>query len=292
MPAELVPLICALAAALTFAIGDQCQYLGVRSLDSRSGTMISIVTSTACFWLLAPFLLDLSYLGAAGIWVFALIGLFRPALSANLSVAGVRHLGPTLSSTLSSTSPLFGTALGVLWLGEVLTWPVAVGTAGIIASIVVLSRRGGSGAAEWPLWALSLPIGAAAIRALAHVLSKLGMVTVPDAYLAGLVSFTVSSVVLLSTQAVRRERPRLLIGGGRSALWFVASGVSMAIAISLLNQALLTGEIIVVVPIVSAAPVFTLLLSIAVFRRERLTARLVGAVAVVVPSVILIALGR
>ena len=66
----------------------------------------------------------------------------------------------------------------------------------------------------------------------------------------------------------------------------------MAIAISLLNTALLTGEIIVVVPIVSAAQVFTLLLSIVVFRRERLTARLVAAVAVVVPSVILIALGR
>ena len=291
MPAELVPLICALAAALAFAVGDQCQYLGLRSLDSRSGTMISIVTSTACFWLLAPFLLDIGYLGATGILVFALIGLFRPALSANLSVAGVRHLGPTLSSTLASTSPLFGTALGVLWLGEVLSWPVAVGTAGIIGSIVLLSRRGGGGAHDWPLWALGLPIAAAAIRALAHVLSKVGMETVPDAYLAGLVSFTVSSVVLLSSQAARRERPRILIGGG-STLWFVGSGVSMALAITLLNQALLTGEIIVVVPIVSASPVFTLLLSIAVFRRERLTPRLVAAVAVVVPSVILIALGR
>jgi len=291
MPAELVPLICALAAAMAFAIGDQCQYMGVRSLDSRSGTMISILTSTACFWLLAPFLLDLSHWGAAGIWIFALIGLFRPALSANLSVAGVRHLGPTLSSTLGSTSPLFGTALGVLWLGEILTWPVALGTAGIIGAILLLSRRGGSGTVDWPLWALALPIAAAAIRALAHVLSKVGMVTVPDAYLAGLVAFTVSSVVLLSSQALRRVQPQILLGGSPS-LWFVGSGVSMAVAITLLNQALLTGEIIVVVPIVSAAPVFTLLLSIAVFRRERLTGRLVAAVAVVVPSVILIALGR
>ena len=66
----------------------------------------------------------------------------------------------------------------------------------------------------------------------------------------------------------------------------------MALAITALNQALLTGQIIVVVPVVSAAPVFTLLLSILVFRRERLTARLIAAVAVVVPSVILIALGR
>lgn len=291
MPADLLPLILALAAALLFAIGDQFQYLGVRTLDSRSGTMISIVTSTLCFWLLAPFLLDPAWLTEIGILVFAVIGLVRPALSANLSVAGVRHLGPTLSSTLASTSPLFGTALGILLLGEVLTWPVALGTAGIVGAILVLSRRRDGVAVDWPVWALALPIGAAAIRSLAHVLSKIGMVTVPDAYVAGLVSFTVSAAVLLAGQTIRREPPRVL-ASRPAALCFVGSGVSMALAITALNQALLLGQIVVVVPVVSASPVFTMLLSIVVFRRERVTARLVAAVCVVVPSVIVIALGR
>jgi len=291
LSADLLPLGFALVAAVLFAVGDQFQYLGVRSLDSRSGTMISIVTSTLCFWLLAPVLLDTAYLTQVGILVFALIGVFRPALSANLSVAGVRHLGPTLSSTLASTSPLFGTALGILWLGETLNWQTALGTAGIVSAIVVLSRRRGGVAADWPVWALALPIGAAAIRSLAHVLSKLGMVTVPDPYIAGLVSFTVSAAVLLTGQAMRRQRPRVL--GSRSAvLCFVGSGVAMALAITALNQALLIGQIVVVVPVVSASPVFTMLLSIVVFRRERVSGRLIAAVCVVVPSVIVIALGR
>ncbi|GHD61754.1 hypothetical protein GCM10017083_49540 [Thalassobaculum fulvum] len=291
LSADLLPLAFALVAAVLFAVGDQFQYLGVRSLDSRSGTMISIVTSTLCFWLLAPVLLDPALLTQVGILVFAVIGVFRPALSANLSVAGVRHLGPTLSSTLASTSPLFGTALGILWLGETLNWQTALGTAGIVGSIVVLSRRRGGVAADWPVWALALPIGAAAIRSLAHVLSKIGMVTVPDPYIAGLVSFTVSAAVLLTGQAMRRQRPRVL--GSRSAvLCFVGSGVAMALAITALNQALLIGDIVVVVPVVSASPVFTMLLSIVVFRRERVSGRLVAAVCVVVPSVIVIALGR
>ncbi len=291
LSADLLPLFYALVAAVLFAVGDQFQYLGVRSLDSRSGTMISIVTSTLCFWLLAPFLLDPIYLTQAGILVFALIGVFRPALSANLSVAGVRHLGPTLSSTLASTSPLFGTALGILWLGETLNWQTALGTAGIVGSIVVLSRRRGGVAADWPVWALALPIGAAAIRSLAHVLSKIGMVTVPDPYIAGLVSFTVSAAVLLTGQTMRRQRPRVL-GSRSAALCFVGSGVAMALAITALNQALLIGDIVVVVPVVSASPVFTMLLSIVVFRRERVSGRLIAAVCVVVPSVIVIALGR
>lgn len=287
---DLLPLAFALAAAVLFAVGDQFQNLGVRSLDSRSGTMISIITSTLCFWLLAPFLLDPAYLTEFGILVFAVIGLVRPALSANLSVAGVRYLGPTLSSTLASTSPLFGTALGILLLGEVLTWPVALGTAGIVSAILVLSRRG-KVATDWPVWALALPIGAAAIRSLAHVLSKIGMVTVPDPYIAGLVSFSVSAAVLLTSQAVRRVRPPVL-ASRQAVLCFVGSGVSMALAITALNQALLHGQIVVVVPVVSASPVFTMLLSILVFRRERVTGRLMAAVCVVVPSVIVIALGR
>jgi len=52
------------------------------------------------------------------------------------------------------------------------------------------------------------------------------------------------------------------------------------------------GQIVTVVPIVSAAPIFSMLLSIFVFRREILTARIVLAVFLVVPSVTYMALNR
>jgi drug/metabolite transporter (DMT)-like permease len=58
-----------------------------------------------------------------------------------------------------------------------------------------------------------------------------------------------------------------------------------------LNTALLRGQIVTVVPIVACSPIFTMLLSVLVFRREKLTARTLLAVFAVVPSVVLIALG-
>jgi drug/metabolite transporter (DMT)-like permease len=64
----------------------------------------------------------------------------------------------------------------------------------------------------------------------------------------------------------------------------------MGISVISLNTALLRGQIVTVVPIVACSPVFTMLLSVFVFRREKLTARVVLAVFAVVPSVILIAL--
>ena len=93
-------------------------------------------------------------------WLVA-AGLIRPVLSANLGMAGTRLLGPTISSTLSATAPLFGISFGLFILGETLTWPVAFGTAGIIAGVLILSS-GRAASRDWPLYALAFPIAAAA----------------------------------------------------------------------------------------------------------------------------------
>lgn len=292
MSADLLSPLLALAAAFLFAVGGQFQNVGLATLDNRSGTMVSIVASALFFWAMAPFLLEWRWFAEPAVLIFVLIGLFRPAVSANLAVAGMRYLGPTLSTTLSSTSPLFGTFFGVVFLAEVLTLPVAIGTVGIVAAVILLARRGkGSLKTDWPLWALALPVGAAALRSLGHLLSKIGMETIPDAYFAGLVAFTVSAVLTLAVQrtrtTVQRITPRTPGVG-----FFATGGICTGTAILCLNEALLHGEIVAVVPIVSASPVFSLLLGILVFRRETFTAKLVAAVVIVVASVTVIALGR
>ena len=290
MLSDVSPVWFALTSALLFAVGAQFQNLGLARVKSDSGAAISIASSAIFYWLLAPFMLVGANWSQSAIWIFVLIGLFRPAVSANLAVAGMRHLGPTLASTLSSTSPLFGAALGVLWLGESLTWTTALGTLGIIAAVVVLAWRGNRAAVTWPLWALGLPVGAAAVRSMGHVLTKLGLDITPDPYFAGLVGFSVSALVMAVVQRLRPgAQPIPWRGGG--PYWFMAAGVIMGTSLLSLNTALLRGQIVTVVPIVACSPVFTMLLSVAVFRREKLTARTVLAVFVVVPSVILIALG-
>lgn len=285
------PFLFALTAAFLFAVGGQLQFIGLSNIDSRSGTMISIATSALFYWIMAPFFLDSSHWVQPAVFIFVLTGLFRPSVSANLSVAGIRHLGPTLSSTLSATAPIFGATMGVLWLGETLTWPIAMGTVGVIAAIVLLSKRDSSARATWPLWALSLPIGAAAVRSLAYVLSKIGMADIPDPYFVGLVGFSVSAIVTILYQFMRKKSLAVQ-WRNKSPYWFIASGLAFGMAVMFLNTALLRGQIVSVIPIVSSAPVFSMLLSVIVFRREKLTARIVLAVFLVIPSVTYIALNR
>ncbi len=289
MISDIPPTLFALTSAVLFAVGAQIQNVGLSRVDSLNGATISIVSSAVFLWLMAPFLLDGSNWLKPAVLIFVLVGLFRPSVSANLAVAGMRYLGPTLATTLSATAPLFGAFFGVLLLGESLTWPIALGTGGIIAAIAMLAKRDTRLAASWPLWALGLPIGAAAIRAIGHVLSKIGMESIPDPYFASMVSFTVSALIMLAVQRVRPGVHRVQ-WRTRGPYWFVAAAVVMSISVLSLNAALMRGQIVTVVPIVASSPVFTMLLSVFVFRRERLTPRIVLAVALVVPSVIFIAL--
>jgi len=59
-----------------------------------------------------------------------------------------------------------------------------------------------------------------------------------------------------------------------------------------MNYALKLGDIIVVIPLVSASPLLTLLLSVFVVRREMITRHSLLAVLLVVPGVIVISLGK
>ena len=282
------PVLLSLLSAFLFALGAQFQSLGLAHMDSRSGAAITISTSAMLYLLVSPFFLNLEYLLEPAILIFVLVGLFRPAVSANLALAGLKFLGPTLSSTLTSTAPLFAVGLGIIFLDEVLNFSIGIGTLVIVLAIMMLAKKDGKISSGWPLWALALPIGAAAIRALAHVLTKVGMEEIPDAYLAGLIGFVVSAIVTLIIHKSRRVSSTISLKN-HGTKWFIGASACFSLAVLSLNTALYNGQVIQVIPIVAASPIFTLLLSIGIFRQEVITKRIVLAVFMVVPAVMLIA---
>jgi drug/metabolite transporter, DME family len=276
---DLPPYGLALISAFLFALGGQVQNLGLQTLDPRTGTMLTIGSSTAFYWLAAPFLLNPAHFLHPAALIFVAIGFVRPALSANLSVAAIRHIGPTLTATLNATSPLFAAAFGIIILDEMLSWQIACGTAGIIGAVLILSRRNKKLPASFPLWALALPVAAAMIRAGAHGFIKIGTVYM--------------SFLLTSTLHVMKGggRPKIDIGD-HGPRWFMTAGLMFGSAIFCLNTALMKGSMITVVPIIAISPMFSMLLSIIVFRKEHLTLKIAAAVIIVVTSVILIVLGK
>ncbi len=273
---------------MLFATGIQFAKLGLNHTDSQTATLTQIGAATVIYWLSAPFFVEARYWVSPAIFLLAAIGLFRPFLSANLSMAGTRMLGPTISSTLSSTAPLFGIALGYLVLGESLSAPVLVGAGGIAVGVACLSWKGEVNRA-WPMWALALPEGAALLRTLAQMFAKIGMEDIPSPFFVGLVGYTVSfSIAVLASWGRRRGAPAPVWTPGSK--WLICTGLCYGFAILSLNTALLCGTLVVVSPIIACAPLFSLMMGWLVFRERAINRRVVLAVVLVVPSVAMIAL--
>ena len=115
----------------------------------------------------------------------------------------------------------------------------------------------------------------------------------PSPYYASLVSATVSA--LLGWGAFRLQGHRFKGGSDASQWfaaykWFLVSGILNGLSIFTLNTALEKGNVVTVMPIASAGPVFTLLLGLLVFRNETITWRTVATIALVVPGIVLVVL--
>lgn len=68
------------------------------------------------------------------------------------------------------------------------------------------------------------------------------------------------------------------------------TGAVYGVALLALYAALVQGRLVVIAPIVACSPIVTLLLGKAVFREQMVDRRAIAAVALVVPSVVLITL--
>ena len=111
---NMLSIFLALSAGFLFALTTQMQNLGLQYADARTGALVSILSTTIFYWFCALFFLESSFWLTWGTVWFAIVGLFRPALSANLAILSIRYIGPTLTSGMAATNPIFGAIFGLL----------------------------------------------------------------------------------------------------------------------------------------------------------------------------------
>jgi len=281
--------VIALASAACFALALVVTQIGLRHMPPLAGAAISVPSATLLFWLAAPFTIDVATMAWHAVAIFAAVGLLFPAAVTILTFAANRRLGPTVAGTLGNLAPLFAVLGAFIALGERPGIAQLGGLLVIVAGVLLLSWRSwSSDAAGWPLWALLLPLAAAAIRGAIQPAVKAGLVLWPSAFAAGLIGYSVSSLVVL---AVAARAGALTAITRQGAVIFAAVGLCNGAAVLLLYLALGTGPVSLVSPLVATYPLFTLAFAAAMARAEPISARMVGGVALSVAGVMLLLAG-
>jgi DME family drug/metabolite transporter len=203
-----------------------------------------------------------------------------------------------------SLYPISATLIAVVVLGQGVGPQEIVGLVVVVAGVWLLSRkqstveessraRPDGELVPVPRRAIP-PIAFPLLAGFCYGLSDVARARAVDAWaepVAGALIGTLTGLALWGTAAVSVPRLRAGLRFGRGVRWFAASGILSGLAVVCTIQALRTGDVAIVSPIIAAQPLPVLVLSALFLRRlERLDPIVVlGGVAVML-GVLLISL--
>lgn len=276
-------IVAAVASTFCFGGGLIAARIGLRAMDARAGAALSVPTATVLFALAAPFALDFSGFTAQAALVFAMVGLFFPAAVTILTFRATALLGPTITSSVSATAPLFAIVAAWLLLGERVPAKAALSALGIVAGVALLTWRAGEARQVRLGRALAWPVAGAMVRGLAQVGVKAGLLLWPNPFAASLIGYLMSSMTVATADRLRGEaRARR---SARGIAWFMLAGVFNGGAMLLMYTALAGAPVWQVAPIVASYPLITALMGALFLPDEKLTWRVGLGAALTVAAV-------
>jgi drug/metabolite transporter (DMT)-like permease len=258
----------------------------LRWMSPWVGAAISVPSSTLLFWCLAPVYVHPSEASLKAVVLFACVGLFFPGTCALLNFESNRLLGPNIAGTLSSMSPVFAVLLAIVILDERVRGPQLIALAAIVAGIGLMYRVHVNLSGR-SLWLLTLPLASSAIRGIIQPIVKFGLEWWPNPIAAVVITYTVTSAVLILS-ALARAGWTIPDIDYRGALWFAAVGLCNGLSVLAMYAALESGPVILVSPLIACYPLVTLLLSRTLLRKEDVGLQLIAGVGGAVWGVVLL----
>lgn len=283
-------LLLSIGSALCFGLGMVTSRVGLRQLDARAGAAISIPSATLLFVATAPFTIEISafHLGAA--LIFATVGLFYPALVTLLTFRSNEELGPTVTSAISGTAPLFAMLAAALLLGEHVPPQAAMAATGVAAGVALLSWQPGPVRIRFSARSLLWPVAGAIVRGVAQAGAKAGLLLWSNPFAASVIGYLVSSAAVTGSDRLRDSRRGKASRSG--LLWFVLTGLINGSAMLLMYSALAIAPVSTVAPVIAAYPLVTALATALFLRGEILNARIVAGAVITVAAIAWLASGR
>ncbi len=285
-----MPIVLACLSAFCFGAGLITARVGLRKVDARTGAAMSVPTAAVFFAVVSLVWLDPSGFDARAALVFALVGLFFPAAVTLIVFVSADRIGPSLTASIGGTTPLFAIFAAFVILHEPIPGRAVLAALGVVVGVGLMSWRRRALDASAIGWLLLLPVAGAAIRATAQVLAKGGLALWPSPLAASLIGYFASATVLVLADRLRPGRPVTQISRA-TKLTFAATGLLNGVGLMLSYVALQRAPVALVVPIISAHPLVTLVLSAAVLREEVFNRRIAAGACLTLAAVVYLVAG-
>ncbi len=262
---------------------------------ARMGTMaLALITNLGNALVLGVYGLwvtDLSIWRWEGFAWFAAIGVSNFGLNRWMFLNGMRAMGPSRHITITSLSPLPALLVAVLLLGERPGTLVLIGTAFVIAGVSTVCYSPVKG--RWIQAGIGWSVACMLIFVAGSYMRNRGMNIMPAAALLTAWSAFVALPVGMMMRPYLPERDISWGNAGMAVVPAVAGGIFLSSVHQIFMNNTLMGQLSLAIPIVSAAPVFVMILS-AIFLRdlERLNPRVVIGILITAAGMVAIGAGR
>jgi drug/metabolite transporter, DME family len=267
--------------AFSFALANVTVRHGMRYSTPLTATFVSVIIHTVVLWT-AVFLTggipNVAWLGAAAIF---LTGTVQPAMRF-FQYKGMEKIGTSRAITLRDSYPILSVLIGIIFLGEQITVLGAVGTALIVAGIVLSSWKLDEQFKDFRWLYVIYPLITAAITSVVHPLRRFALLQSNEPLFFAALVGPISLLAFAVYYATPANTEKLV--WDRRALWpFLVSGLGETMAVLFMLNAFAHGPVVIVSPISATSPIWTTLLGAFFLRKlERLTwISVVGTISVV-----------
>lgn len=285
------PQVLALITAVGYAGALVCSRLGLRYSTPTTVTLVSILVQNVVLWTAVFLLAGVPPVSWVSVGLFCVVGIFQLGVRL-LAYTGVLKIGASRSSALQSINPLVSATIAIAVLKESATVLILAGTLLVVAGIILASWKAEQELPSFRWWHLLLPVGAAMLTGMNHPMRRYALsLSNEPLFFSAFMGF-VSLIAFAGYMLASAQEPRLV--WDRRALWpFICTGVFETFSILLIITALSIGPVVVIAPIASTYPVWSLI-GARLFLKdvERIGFKAVLGILSVVAGTVAIHLGR
>lgn len=267
-----LPVIYALLSSLIFAFTFVLVKSGTKRTSSTAALWLTLSINTFVLGFWALLIVDFYEFRLLDWWHFIIAGIFAPLLGRFFQFLGMARLGSNITTPLTLTHPLVSIMLALLFMGEATTTLGLIGAFLVLAGSIIIGLQSSSLANGLPRnkkvnISLMYPLAASFSYGTSIALRKAGASVSTDPIVAAAIT-TVTSWLIASLFILPRKSTVFKFFNIKDFNVLAVAGVISSFGPIFLMLALKEGSLVIVAPLAATTPLFTLIISYFLIRKD------------------------